>query len=176
VKIWRYIEKTIGMKHIKLFEKFLVQESNSGGSTTLQFFPFDDQKVPQSKYGLSDEISFVDLIKLEGQPIPDSAWEIGPGSCGIYIAHTQTPDKGILRVIPRSLNPLSFDIAKLDDKYTKKFDIEGLSKESIGEIMKRPDGLSILSEVRTSFPELYDFLSSKTKGAKLAADLGDLFY
>ena len=165
------------MKHIKLFEKFLVQESNSGGSTTLQFFPFDNQKVPQSKYGLSNEISFDDLINLEGQSIPDSAWrQDDAGSCGIYIAHIQTPDNGILRVIPRSLNPLSFDVAKLDDKYTKKFDLEGLDKESIGEIMKRPDGLSILSEVRKSFPALYDFLSSKTKGAKLAADLGDLFY
>jgi hypothetical protein len=165
------------MKHLKLFDGFLIQESNSGDQPKFQFFPFDDQKVSESRYGLKDEISFDDLKSLEGQPIPDESWiPEGSESCGIYIAHIKTPDGKIVRFVVRSLNPLKFDVAFFDSSYKKLNDIDGVGKQSMGEVMKKTEGLNLSSQIRSAFPELYNYLTSGKKRGELAADLGDLFY
>lgn len=165
------------MKHLKLFDNFLIQESNSGDQQKFQFYPFDDQKVSESQYSLPREISFSELKNLEGEPIPDESWVPGGNrSCGIYIAHVKTPDGKITRFIVRSLNPLKFDVAVFDENYTKLSDVAGISQKSFGEILKKPDGFSISSEIRKAFPEVFEYLTSGKERTKLAADMGDLFF
>ena len=161
------------MKHVILYEKVILEAG--GDSSDFQFFPFDLQKEPPSKYGLPETANLEDLISLKESDIPDSAWQPGKGT-GLFIAHKNNPNGGFIRAIVRSTSPLTFDIASFDRDYQKVDEKLGISKENLGAIQKESDGFKFLGELRKSFPEIFDYLKSESGRSDLAADMGELFY
>lgn len=161
------------MKHVVLFENFLTEAAS--GSGDFQFFPFDVQKEPQSKYGLPDTASVDDLLALSESNIPDSAWEIGKGT-GLYIAHNKDANQGFTRAVVKSLSPLTFDFSVYNSDFEKIAEKKGVSKQTLGQIQKEADGFKFLSDLRKSFPEIFEYLKSSAGRSDLAADMGELFY
>ena len=169
------------MKHIQLFENFLL-EAAKGGSEDFQFFPFDNQREPASKYNLPENLTSEDLISLAesnsaqgaSSSIPDSAWQPGKGT-GLFIRHAKLPN-GFLRAVVRSVNPLTFDFAVFDESFEKVDEKNSVSKDKLGAVMKDPGGMRFLSQIRDAMPKIYEYLGGGSKASQLAADAGELYF
>lgn len=163
------------MKHIQLFESFLA-ESAQGGSQDFQFFPFDNQKEPASKYNLPENLSSKELLSLaeSDSNIPDSAWQPGQGT-GLYISHAKLPS-GFLRGVVRSVSPLKIDFTLFNDQFENLEEKLGVTKGNLGKIMQETGGLRFLSNIRQAMPEVYNYLGGDSKASQLAADAGELYF
>lgn len=163
------------MKHIQLFESFQA-ELKQGVSEDFQFFPFDNQGEPPSKYNLPENITSSDLISLSesDSKIPDSAWQPGKGT-GLFICHAKLPS-GFLRGVVRSVSPLKIDFALFNNQFESLEEKLGVSKGNLGKVMQESGGLRFLSSIRQAMPEIYKYLGGDSKGSQLAADAGELYF